>query len=447
MKRVVIVGGGFAGVKCARELSRSRDVHVTLIDKNNYQQFQPLLYQVATSSLAPSNIAFNLRNMFRHRSNVDVKMAEIVSVDLDSRVAVTAKGHRFQGDFIVLATGLQANFFGTPGAEIHSYPLYSLRDAEILRSRIIAVLEAADLDVSLVAKGALNFVIVGAGPTGTEMAGAIGDAARAIQHGGRFKNLAGSRAQIFLVDRGSSVLNAFSEKSRSYGADALAKRGVQLLLQRTVEEVGPSHVRLSDGTIIKTRTVIWAGGLKAAPLSWDSDIHLGKSGRLDVGPDLTVAGFDRVYALGDFANIVAKDGKSLPCLASVAEQSGKCCAQNILLDIADQPRRDFKYFDKGIMAMIGRNSAVAEIGVGRRRIRGLVAFIAWLAVHVALLSSTRAKIEAIIEWACEYFGKVRSNPILDRTEQAAINWKLVQSDPHLDPDVESGRRDLSPSEL
>ncbi len=420
--KVVIVRGGFAGLSCARELPRSDDFHITLIDKNNYQQFQPLLYQVATAALAPSNVAFNLRNVFRHKSNVDVKMAEIVSVDLNTRTAVTAEGQKYHGDFLVLAAGAQANFFSTAGAERNTYPLYSLRDAEVLRSRIIAVLEAADRDPSLVDKGALNFVIVGAGPTGTEMAGAFGDAARVLQKERRFKHLPAGQAQIILVDHSQAVLNAFSERSRSYAAKVLAQRGVQLRLGTSVREVGDSHVLLSDGTKIKARTVIWAGGLKAATLSAKLGVQLGQGGRIDVQPDLTVKGFEGVYALGDFANIAGEDGKPLPQLASVAEQSGKWCARNIVLNAAGQPRKPFRYLDKGIMAMIGRNSAVAEVGVRRRGVHGAVAFIAWLGVHVALLTSTRAKIEALIEWAWDYFGRVRSNPILDRIEQANINW-------------------------
>src|SRR5271167_4546103 len=174
-KHVVIVGGGFAGVQCARKLAANPHVRVTLLDKNNYQQFQPLLYQVATAMLGPSNIAFNLRGTLSGHSNVDVKMTEVVSVDLNTRTVETAQGQQYQGDFLVLAAGSQANFFGTPGADEHSYPLYSLHDAERLRSRILAMLESADRDPSLVAKGALNFVIIGGGPTGAELAGAFGD--------------------------------------------------------------------------------------------------------------------------------------------------------------------------------------------------------------------------------------------------------------------------------
>jgi NADH:ubiquinone reductase (H+-translocating) len=442
MKSVVIVGGGFAGLSCARELARSNHLHITLIDKNNYQQFQPLLYQVATAALAPSNVAFNLRNLFRRHSNVDIKMAEVVSVDLNTRTAVTVGGQKYQGDFLVLAAGSEANFFGTPGADKCTYPLYSLRDAEVLRSRIIAVLESADRDPSLIDKGALNFVIVGAGPTGVEMAGAFGDAAQVLAKEKRFKDLAADQAQIVLVDHSQSVLNAFSEKSRLYAKEALRSRGVQLRLGTSVQEVAADHVVLSDGSRIKTRTVIWAGGLKASALSANLGLKPGRGGRIDVQPDLTVSGFEGVYALGDFANIT-EAGKPLPQLASVAEQCGKWCAMNIALDLEHKPRKSFRYLDKGIMAMIGRNAAIAEVGAGRRPIHGFVAFISWLGVHVALLTSTRAKIEALIEWAWDYFGRNRSNPILDRIEQTDIDWNSGNEEMQASTDIEGPERKIS----
>src|SRR5215471_8371995 len=203
VKHIIIVGGGFAGVNCAHRVAKNANVRVTLFDKNNYQQFQPLLYQVASAVLAPSNIAFNLRAGVKKFPNIDVRLAEVVSVDPKSHTVHTADGEQFQGDFLVLAAGSQANFFGTPGAETHTYPLYSLQDAERLRSRVLAMLESAHEDPSLIDKGALNFVVVGAGPTGTEMTGAFAD----VVHGwktkrGRarvYKDLNFERVQIFLV--------------------------------------------------------------------------------------------------------------------------------------------------------------------------------------------------------------------------------------------------------
>jgi NADH:ubiquinone reductase (H+-translocating) len=421
MKHVVIVGGGFAGLNCARKLASHPDIRITLIDKNNFQQFQPLLYQVATAVLAPSNAAFSLRNVLQRHSNVDVKLGEVVAVDPKTRTAETAEGQKYQGDYLVLAAGSQANFFGTPGADKHTYPLYSLHDAELLRSRILAVMESADRDPSLIAKGALNFVIVGAGPTGAEMSGTLGGMTK---HSFKdlYKDLDLGKAQIFLVDHGNSVLSAFSQKSQEYALSMLKQRGVQVRLGTAAKEVAPDHVLLSDGTKILTRTVIWAGGLKASMLSNHVGVAAGHGGRIDVQPDFSVKDFPGVYALGDFANIAGADGKPLPQLASVAEQSGKWCAKNIAAVIAGQPEEPFRYFDKGIMAMIGRNAAVAEVGEHRHELQGPVAFAAWLGVHAVLLTTARAKIETFVEWGWDYFGKAHADPVLDRMSQANINW-------------------------
>jgi NADH:ubiquinone reductase (H+-translocating) len=427
MKRVVIVGGGFAGLSCARKLASHPDIRITLIDKNNFQQFQPLLYQVATAVLAPGNAAFSLRSVLRRHSNVDVKLGEVVSVDLKTRTAETAEGQKYQGDYLVLAAGSQANFFGTPGADKHAYPLYSLHDAELLRSRILAVLESADRDPSLIAKGALNFVIVGAGPTGAEIAGTLGDMTQRILKD-FYKDLDLSKAQIFLVDYGHSVLSAFSQKSQEYASSMLKQRGVQVRLGIAAKEVAPDHVLLSDGTKILTRTVIWAGGLKASLLSNNLGVAPGHGGRIDVQPDFSVKDFPGVYALGDFANIAGADNKPLPQLASVAEQSGKWCAKNIAAAIAGEPEEPFRYLDKGIMAMIGRNAAVAEVGEHRHELQGPVAFAAWLGVHAALLTTVRAKIETFVEWGWDYFGKAHADPVLDRTSQANINWNADEEE-------------------
>jgi NADH:ubiquinone reductase (H+-translocating) len=260
VKHVVIVGGGFAGLNCARKLAANPNVRITLLDKNNYHQFQPLLYQVATGILSPDNIAFNLRFTLLQYPNVDVKMTEVVSIDLNTRTVETAQGRPYQGDYLVLAAGSQPNFFGTPGAQENSYPLYSLHDAERLRSRILAMLETAERDPSVVAKGALNFVIVGCGPTGAEMAGAFGDmlllALKKKASERPFKDIAAEKAQILLVDGGHAVLSAFSPASQEYAAKMLEERKVQLLLGTRVKEIGNGHVLLSDGTSIPTHTVI-----------------------------------------------------------------------------------------------------------------------------------------------------------------------------------------------
>ena len=421
MKHVVIVGGGFAGLNCARKLSTNTNVRITLIDKNNYQQFQPLLYQVATAILSPGNAAFSLRSILSHHPNVDVKMAQVISADLKKRTVETVDGKTYQGDFLVLAAGSEVNFFGTPGADKNAYPLYSLRDAELLRSRILYLIESVDRDPSLVDKGALNFVVVGAGPTGAETAGALADLIPRVLKGA-YRNLDLSRARILLVDVVPNVLNAYSKESQEYANQMLQQHGVELLLGVAVKEVHPDHVLLADGNKILTKTTIWAGGLKASSLSNAIGIQTGRGGRINVEPDLSVKGFPGVYALGDFANVVDADGKSLPQLAAVAQQAGRHCAEAITAEIAGRMPAPFRYFDKGILAMIGRNSAVAEVGKGRHELTGPIAFAAWLGVHALLLATSRAKVEAFIEWAWDYFHGTYVYPILDRPEQVAVNW-------------------------
>ena len=422
MNHVVIVGGGFAGLSCARKLAALSDIRVTLIDKNNYHQFQPLMYQVATAALSIEDVAFTLRSILKDHENVDVKLAEASSVDLRARTVNTVQGESYRGDFLVLAAGSQPNFFGTLGADANTSPLYSLRDAEKLRSRILAIFEAANRDPSLLDKGALNFVVVGGGPTGAEIAGALSDMLEDTLKS-EYHDVPAERAKIYLIDGGKAILPAFTEKSQHYAATTLEQRGVELRLGIRVTEADSGYVLLSDGTKILSRCVIWAGGLKASALSEKIGIQPGHGGRIDVLPDLTLQGYPGVYVLGDFANIDASEGKPLPQLASVAEQCGKWCARNIAADIEGRPREPFQYKDRGIMAMIGRNAAVAELGEKRHELEGVIGFAAWLGVHVALLSTNRARIESFVEWAWDYFGKKRGAQILDRKVEARIDWE------------------------
>ena len=419
---VVIVGGGFAGLGCARRLAGEDAVHVTLIDRHNYQQFQPLLYQVATSQLSATGIAASLRQALHKAHNVDVKLAEVTDVDPGTRSLRTARGDSFTGDVLVLAAGSQPNFFDIPGAAEHSFPLYSLADAERLRTRILAIFEDADRDPALIERGALNFVIVGAGSTGTELAGAMAEMINETMLV-EYRDLAVERATIHLVDLGHVVLSEFSERAHRYAAGALKERGVKIGLGTGVREVAADHVVLSDGTTIATRCTVWAGGLMAAPLAATSGLPHGKGGRIEVGPDLSVVGVPGVYAVGDIANIPGADGKALPQLGSVAQQSGKCVAESILAEMRGQPPRAFRYRDKGIMAMIGRGAAVAELGRRRLEVHGWPAFAAWLAVHAALLTGTRNRVEAFVDWGWDYFSRTRGPQVLDpRSDAAHIDW-------------------------
>jgi NADH dehydrogenase len=417
---VVVVGGGFAGVGCAKQLGK-HGVAVTLIDQHNYHQFQPLLYQVATAELAPVDIARPLRGIFKRQPTVAVKQQAVTAVDPATRTVTTADGQTFNGDFLVLAAGSRPNFFNTPGAEQHALPLYTLDDAKALRTRLIEVFEAADSNPARIDEGALNIVIVGAGPTGVETAGAVADLVNEVVPKA-FHDLDVKRARIYLVDHGPVVLAAFSEKAHDYAAAKLQHRGVILRLATGVTESAADRVTLSDGSQIRTHTVVWAGGIQAPELTAKIGLPQGRGGRLTVAADLTVENFPRVYAIGDIANIPGPGGRDLPQLGSVALQAGRWAADNILADLAGQPRRPFHYKDKGIMAMIGDGAAIAEMGAHHHELHGHVAFAAWLGVHAWLMSGVHQRVDAFLSWAWDFVGSSRSTAILDDPDAARIEW-------------------------
>jgi NADH:ubiquinone reductase (H+-translocating) len=420
--RVVIVGGGFAGLGCAQKLADQDDIHVTLIDRNNYHQFQPLLYQVATSQLAGADIAHSLREVFADQKNVDVKLADITSVDIESRTVATAGGESWTGDVLVLAAGSAPNFFGTPGAAENSFPLYSLDHATRLRSRILGLFEQVDRNPSLVDRGALNIIVVGGGPTGVEVAGALGDMVQQTVPS-EYRNIDHSKARICLFDHGDALLKPFSEKAHGYVAKVLEEKGVEIHLGTGVNEVATGHAAFSDGTSIATRCVVWGGGIKAAAVAGDCGLAQGRGGRVDPQPDLRLAGNSDVYMVGDIANISDTDGKPLPQLGSVALQSGTWAADNIIARLKGKAPKDFRYHDKGIMAMIGRGAAIAEVGKRHHEIHGELAHMAWLGVHAALLTGTRAKVEAFVDWAWNGFTQTGGQEVLDRGDAAEIDWE------------------------
>jgi NADH dehydrogenase len=417
---VVIVGGGFAGVGCAKELAK-HDFPVTLIDRNNYHQFQPLLYQVATGELATPDVARPLRAIFKKAQTVRVRVAEVTNIDVATRTISTADGQTFTGDYLVLAAGSQPNFFGTPGASEHAFPLYTVEHAQALRTRLLSVMEDVDAQPARVNEGALNFVIVGAGPTGVETAGAMADA---INHviPKRWHEFDVNRARIYIVDHGPVVLAAFSDKAHEYAAKKLEHNGVHLKLATGVSQVLPDRVKLSDGTEILTRTVVWGGGIQAPEIATKLGLPQGRGGRITAQEDLTVEGFPRVYALGDMANTPDHDGNDLPQLGSVALQAGRWAAENILADAAGKPRKPFHYKDKGIMAMIGSGAAVAEMGAHHHELHGHVAFASWLGVHAYLMSGVHERVDSFVSWGWDFLGSSRSGALVDDPEKPRIDW-------------------------
>ncbi len=302
-RRVVVVGGGFGGLGAAKKLAGEDDVRVTLVDRHSYHLFQPLLYQVATSQLAGADIAYPLRKLFHRDENVDVKMAEVAAIDPATRTITATDGATWTADAIVLGAGSQPNFFHTAGAEENTFPLYSLSDAQRLRSRVIGVFEDADRDPSRIDQGALRFVIVGGGPTGVELAGALADMIHDTMTA-EFHDLAVSAAEVHIVDLGHALLGPFSEHAHDYVAKILHRKGVHVHLGVAVTDVTPDHVILSNGMKLATRCVIWGGGIKAPSLAAAAGLPQGQGGRIDVAHDLSVEGFPGIYVTGDIANIL-----------------------------------------------------------------------------------------------------------------------------------------------
>jgi NADH dehydrogenase len=415
--KVVIVGAGFAGIGCARELAKHpHHADVTVVDAHDYHQFLPLLYQVATFELAGADVSTDLDDLFKRHDSVTFHQATATKVDPGAKTVTLDDGMTLEGDYLVLAAGSQANFFGTPGAE-HTFPLYSLDDARRLRARVLEAFEEAEKDPSTIETGGLNFVVVGAGATGTEIAGALADLIRDVMPS-RFHDEQLSKARVIIVDAGDAVLGPFSPKAHEYASKVLTERGVEIKLGTKVNEVTADHVVLSDGDTFETRCVIWGGGLEAAPLAASVGLAQGRGGRIDVHEDLTVEGFPGVFVVGDIANIPADDGRAFPQLGSVALQSGQWVAKNIVADLDGKAMEPFDYHDKGIMAMIGHNAAIAEMGEHRHELHGAVGYAAWIGVHAYLMGVSSQRRDAFISWAWDEFGKSR---VLDTSDEARLH--------------------------
>lgn len=391
---VVIVGAGFGGLGVAEQLAHV-PVQVTLIDRHNYHTFQPLLYQVATSLLNAEDVGAPVRSIFRHQANVNFRLGTVTGINVFGRTVQLDDGEAIGYDYLVLAGGATVNYFGTPGAAEHAFPLYTLMNAVRLRNQVMQRFEAADRDASLIADGALNFVIVGAGPTGVETAGALSDLFYNLLPYD-YHQLATDKARIIVVEAGQKVLSAFQENLGEYARKELEERGVEMRLGEAVAEVGPTSVKLKSGEEIKAHTLIWAAGVQASPLARMLGMPQGRGGRVKLNPDLSVPDHPEIFVVGDMGE-VASDGKILPQLGSVAMQSGDHVGRQIARRVAAEETQSFKYWDKGFMATIGRGSAVVEFP-NQRTLHGSLAYFAWLGVHLVLLSGVRNRIETLWNW-------------------------------------------------
>jgi len=394
---VVIVGGGFGGLYAARALA-GRPVRVTLLDRRNHHLFQPLLYQVATAVLNPSDIAAPLRSVLRRATNVTVFLASVERVDLASRRVVLERGE-IGYDGLVLAAGASHSYFGHDDWEVFAPGLKTLEDALEIRRRVLLAYEAAERERDGAEQRALlTFVVIGGGPTGVELAGALGEISR--QTIARdFRLIDPTKARIILLEGGPRILPTFPEPLSRSAADALRRIGVEVDTHAVVTRVTADAVWLG-GEQIRTRTVLWAAGVAAAPLARTLGAPLDHAGRVLVERDLSVPGHPEAFAIGDLCAFLHQTGAPLPGVAPVAIQQGRAVADNVLRRLRGQPTRSFRYRDKGSMATIGRAAAVAV--VGRFRLSGLLAWLAWLLVHIMFLIGFRNRLLVLFEWAWAY---------------------------------------------
>ncbi|HJR26861.1 MAG TPA: NAD(P)/FAD-dependent oxidoreductase [Acidimicrobiales bacterium] len=409
--RIVVVGAGFGGIEVARTLA-GRPVDVTLVDRNNFHTFQPLLYQVATAGLNAADVAHVVRGLFHRQPNVRFRQGTVTGVDWAARTVLLDGHPPLPFDHLVLAGGATVTHFGTPGAAEHGFPLYTLADAVRLRNHIVERFEAADADGANAADGELTFVVVGGGPTGVETAGALVELF-AMVFRKDYPELDVSRARVVLVEMQDHLLGPFGSPSRRHALDTLTSRGVEVRLGAAVAEVTPKTVVLGDGEVVPSHTLIWAAGVKANPLADALGLELGRGGRIVVDADLRVPGRDRVWAIGDIAAATGRDGQLLPQLAPVAMQAGRHVARQIVRLAEGKPTEAFRYRDKGTMATIGRRAAVAELP-GGIRLRGAPAWLAWLGLHLVFLVGKRNRASVLLNWAWNYLTWDRGPRLLFR---------------------------------
>lgn len=413
--RVVILGGGFGGLGAAAKLKHA-DAEIVLIDKHDYHTFQPMLYQVATDVVATEEVAHPLRDIVSKQQNLRVHQAHVTGIDLANRAIQFHEMDPLTYDYLVIALGATVNFFGVTGAPENAFPLYTLPDAVRLKKHILKKWEAADKNHALVDDGALNVVVVGGGPTGVESAGALIELYRGtFVHD--YPDLPVQNARVILVEYAPTLLGMFKKDIQQYTKKALEQRGVELKLGEGVVAVEPTRVHLKSGEVVNAHTLVWGAGLQANPLVHSLGIELQKGGRIPVGLDLTLPGHPEVYAVGDIAWITDENSHEiLPQLGGVALQSGERAGDNIMHQLQGKETEPFDYFDKGIMATIGRGAAVAQMPTGQT-MKGKTAQLAWAGVHLALLTGGDSRAKTALNWGWTTTTRKRTERISVDTDE------------------------------
>ena len=404
--RVVIIGGGFAGLNAARGLARA-DVRITLIDRRNFHLFQPLLYQVATGSLSPGDISAPLRSVLSKQKNVTVLLAGAADFDLAARAVILDDGSRLEYDFLIVATGARHHYFGHPGWVSSAPGLKTIEDATEIRRKIFTAFESAEREPDPAKRQAwLRFVVVGGGPTGVELAGALGEIANDTLRGD-FRRIRPEDAQILLFDAGPRILSAFPPELSLKAEQALIRKGVRTRVDVTVTSVGALGLSLKSAAgeeWLDSRTILWAAGVQGSSLgrklAAQARVECDRAGRVPVDAFCTIAGHPEVFVLGDMVNFTGADGKPLPGVAPVAMQQGQYAARSIRNPISGGQRKPFVYLDKGSMATIGRARAV--VSAGPVNIAGPIAWLLWLFIHLMYLVGFRNRLVVLIQWAYQY---------------------------------------------
>jgi len=396
--RVVIIGGGFGGLYAARALAGA-PVRVTVLDRRNHHVFQPLLYQVAMAALSPGDIASPIRWILRRQRNVEVLLASVKAIVPAERRLILADGE-MDYDYLIVASGATHAYFGHDEWRRTAPGLKTLEDALDIRHRVLLAFERAERESDPDRRQALlTFVVIGGGPTGVEMAGALAEISRQSL-ARNFRHIDPGTARITLLEAGPSVLSTFPESLREFARKDLERLGVIVRTGAAVTQVAPGRIQIGDEVIV-AETVIWAAGVAASPLGATLGVPLDRAGRVLINPDLTIPGYPNVFVIGDLASLPGEDGKPLPGVAQVAIQMGKHATRNIMRSIEKQPMRPFHYVDLGSMATIGRAAAVADFGW--LRLHGYIGWLGWLFVHILNLIGFRNRLVVLVQWAWSYF--------------------------------------------
>jgi len=408
--KVVIVGGGFGGLNIAKALKRSRK-DILLIEKTNHHLFQPLLYQVASAALSPADIATPLREVLRNNNNVTVLMGEVVKVNKQEKVVVLEDGEKVGYDFLVLAVGARHSYFGNDQWEKYAPGLKTIRDALHIRQHVLLSFEIAErIDDPKESAKYLSFVVIGGGPTGVEMAGAIAEIAYKTMFK-NFRRINPAKAKIYLIEAMPQILPMYSERLSQRAKKDLEKDGIIVMNGKKVTEINENGVRI-EGEFIDSHNVIWAAGNQAAPVLKTLDVPLDRQGRVLVEPDLSIPGHPEIFVIGDAACSIGKDGKPLPGIAPTAIQQASYVTKILAKEIPKANRKPFRYFDKGSMATIGKFKAVAQIR--KLELTGFLAWAVWCFIHILYLVGFKNRLSVMMHWSMMYFTAKRGARLIYR---------------------------------